>query len=153
MNAAERCLHFDVSEYYFKLTTEGIRLHSNRNFRHSTFNEVVNDRAEHVGELQDRYEADDLKEHLRIIPTEGARGLDLCILETSAARIDDALPELEKALGTSVKFADAVSLMFHDLVVEANATEVLTKLGLTKEDAEAYRVCLKRSTSNIIPIR
>ncbi|WP_242121330.1 hypothetical protein [Sphingomonas lacusdianchii] len=153
MNAAERCFNLDVSEYYFRLTTESIRLHSNRAFRHSTFREVVDDRAETATDLLDRYEADDMKEHLRIIPSDGDKELRFCILETSAACIDDAIPELEKALGTSVKFADALSLVLYDLVVEANATEVLTKLGLTSEEAEKYRVCLKRPKSNVIPFK
>ena len=153
MTAAERCFYLDVSEYYFRLTTESIRLHSNRALSHSTFSTVVNDRAENVTDLPERYESDDMKEHLRIIPSEGDTGLKFCILETSASCIDDAIPELEKALGTSVRFADALSLVLYDFVVEANATEVLTKLGLTSEEAENYRVCLKRTTSNVVPFK
>lgn len=151
--AAERCFNMEVSEYYFRLTTESVRLHSNRTSRHVSFGDVVNSRADCATSLPDRYESEDMKEHLRIIPSGGDKALQFCILETSAASIDDAIPELEKALGTSVKFADALSLVLYDLVVEANATEVLTKLGLTSEEAESYKVCLKRPKTNIIPFK
>lgn len=149
----ERCCNLDVSDYYFRLTTESIRLHSNRRHHHSTFEDVVNDRAECATDLPKRYEADDMKEHLRIIPSDGDKELRFSILETSAACIDEVIPELERVLGQSVKFADALSLMLYDLIVESNATEVLSKLGMTVEEAERYRVCLKGSKSNVIPFK
>jgi hypothetical protein len=153
MDVAERRCQFDVSEKYFRLTTESVRLHSNRTFKHATFSDVVDARASSASDLHDRYEARNMNEHLRIIPTDGDKTIEFSILETSAERIDGAIPELEKALGTSVKFAQALSLVLYDLVIEANATEVLTKLGLTSQEARDYRVCLKRDRSNIVPFK
>lgn len=153
MQAAERGFQFDVSEYYFRLTTESIRLHSNRRLEHSTFKAVIDDRATRATDLCERYDADDMSEHLRIIPGDGSVGLSFFMLETSASCIEDAIPELEKALGKSVAFQDALSLILYDLVVEANATEVLTKLGMTSEEAAQYRVCLKTSKANVIPFK
>ena len=41
MVGVERSCQFDVSETYFRLTTESVRLHSNRTFTHATFSRVV----------------------------------------------------------------------------------------------------------------
>ena len=60
---------------------------------------------------------------------------------------------LGEALGQTVLLTDAVSLMLFDLIVERNATEVLTKLGLTASEADSYRVSLKKKDANVIPIR
>ena len=94
-----------------------------------------------------------MQEHLRLIPANGDVELTLEVLETSAGTIEAAIPELERTLGSSVQFAEAVSLMLFDLVVERNATHLVTKLGLTSKEAKEYQVHLKRRTSNIVPIR
>ncbi|MEG8221871.1 hypothetical protein OSJ57_14735 [Sphingomonas sp. HH69] len=147
MPAAEKSYHLDVSAYYFRLTSESIRLYSNLDYKHVTFSDVVNSRSETVDQIAIRYTSDDMKEHLRIIPTDGDKVLEFTILKTSADNIDDAVIMLEEALGSSVKFADALSLMLYDFVVEANSTEVLTKLGISADEARNYRKILKSNKS------
>lgn len=147
MPAAEKSYHLDVSAYYFRLTSESIRLYSNLDYKHVTFSDVVNLRSETVDQIAIRYTSDDMKEHLRIIPTDGDKVLEFTILKTSADNIDDAVIMLEEALGSSVKFADALSLMLYDFVVEANSTEVLTKLGISADEARNYRKILKSNKS------
>lgn len=153
MPAAERAYRFEVSEYFFRLTTESVRLFSNAVLKHSTLNEVVQDRSERARGLPADYKALDMLEHLRIIPTSGDIELEISVLETSARAIDDAIPALAHALGTSVQFADALSLLLFDFVVERNKTEVLTKLGLTSEAAKRYRASLKKSPPNVITFK
>jgi len=153
MAGQERAYGFQVSEYFFKLTSESIRLFSNSVLRHCSLSEVVNGRATRAPELGDSYEVDDLETHLRLIPDSGDIELSITILETSADSIDAAIPALEQALGKKVRFIDAVSLMFFDLIVERNATEVLTKLGMSSADATEYRMSLKRRVSNVLPFR
>jgi hypothetical protein len=80
-------------------------------------------------------------------------GLDFTILETSAVSIEAAAMALGEALGQTIHLPDAISLVMFDLVVERNATEVLTKLGLTAAEADAYRVSLKKKETNVIPFR
>jgi hypothetical protein len=150
---AEKVLHISVSQHYFRLTTEGIRLFSNKHNQHCSFGRLIDERAERAVDLSERYEAQDLREHLRIIPTDGDVELEFTILETSADSIETAAAALGEAIGRSLLFPDAVSLMLFDLVVERNATEVLTKLGLTSSEAAAYRVALKRKETNVIPFR
>lgn len=153
MSAEERECRFKVSDYYFRLTTESVRLCSNKKCVHQTFKQVVDGRAECAKSLPDYYTADDMREHLSIIPSQGNIELEFTILETSAASIDEATEILKEALGTSVGFSDAVSLLLYDLVVEENKTEVLTKLGLTAEAAARYKKSLKRTKTNVFPIR
>ena len=153
MATAVRAYRFEVSDYFFRLTTEAVRLFSNSIRKHSCLGEVVDHRASRVGNLAESYEAEDLQEHLRLIPANGDVELTLEVLETSAGTIEAAIPELERTLGSSVQFAEAVSLMLFDLVVERNATHLVTKLGLTSKEAKEYQVHLKRRTSNIIAIR
>lgn len=147
MPAAEKSYHLDVSAYYFRLTSESVRLYSNLDYKHVTFSDVVNSRSETVDQIANRYTSDDMKEHLRIIPTDGDKVLEFTILKTSADNIDDAVITLAEALGSSVKFADALSLMLYDFVVEANSTEVLTKLGISADEARNYRKILKSNKS------
>lgn len=154
MAAAERAYDFRVSDYFFRLTSEGVRLFSNSVLRHSCLNEVFDKRAERAPELAESYEAEDLKEHLRLIPADGDVELSITILETSAETIDAAIPALENALGKSVRFVEVISMLLFDLVVERNATEVLTKLGMSAVEADKYRMALKRRTSsNVVPFR
>lgn len=153
MNVAERECEVVVSDYYLRLTTEGIRLFSNRGKRHCTFSEVVNARATCVKELTENYQVADMCEHLAIIPTSGDIPLKFTILETSAASLDEAADVLRDALGRPVAFADTVSLMLYDLIVEEAKTEVLTKLGLSSEYAAKYRKILKKTPSNVVPFR
>ncbi|MBW6532724.1 hypothetical protein KZ820_18430 [Sphingomonas sp. RRHST34] len=153
MSAGERECKFKVSDYYFRLTTEGVRLFSNRTCVHQTFRQVVDERADCAKSLPDYYTAEDMREHLAIIPSEGNIELEFTILETSAASIESAAEILKEALGASVAFSDTVSLLLYDLVVEENKTEVLTKLGLTAEAAARYKKSLKRTKTNVFPIR
>lgn len=153
MTVVERSFQLDVSEYYFRLTTESVRLNSNKKLSHCTLSDVVNDRAGRASELVASYDAERMNEHLRIIPSDGNISFGLTILSTSAESIDRALPALADTLGKSVQFKDAISLMLHDLVVEANATHVLTKLGLLPQDSADYTVLLKKTPNNVIPFK
>lgn len=114
---------------------------------------VINERAERAADLANSYDAEDMRNHLRIISSEGKVEIEFTILETSASTIEVAAVALGKALGQTVLLPDAVSLMLFDLIVERNATEVLTKLGLSASEAESYRVSLKKKDANVILLR
>ena len=153
MTAAVRAYRMAVSDYYFRLTTESIRLFSNSVQKHSTFDEVVDHRAERALSLADHYEAEDLQGHVRVIPTDGDVEITLNISETSAEQIDSAVPALGTALGHPAHFAEVVSLILFDLIIERNATEIITKLGLTAAEGRQYRPYLKAKAAKIVPIR
>jgi hypothetical protein len=139
-----RSIDLNISDHYFRLTTEGIRLFSNKESRYTTLDEVVDSRASHAGTIARAYEADDLKKHLKLIPADGSVAINLTISETSASTIEDAIPLLEEAIGSSVRFAEAVSLLLFDWIVERQSTEIVMKLGLTAEEEEIYRHSYRR---------
>ena len=153
MLSEERDCEIAVSEFYLRLTTESIRLFSNRYLELCDIRQVIDCRATIASELRFYYSASDMHEHLSVIPTDGDILLRFTILETSGAFIDEAAAMLQEELGRSVEFADALSLLMYDLVVEEARTEVLTKLGLSPEQAERYRRILKKAPSNVIPFR
>lgn len=153
MTAGERAFDLKISETFFRLVTESIRLFSNKKKRLLSINDVVNDRSSSAAQIKDTYRPGSLKEHLRIIPTDGDVGLSLTILESSAEAIDGSIPDLQEVVGSSVSFASAVSLVLFDFIVEENTTEVINKLGLDAEDAQAFRAAAKRTETNVIPIR
>ena len=153
MVAEERNYKIDVSEFYLRLTTESIRLYSNKIRNIANLRDVIDDRAAVAGLLPQYYTQAEMKEHLSIIPTDGDISLKFTILETSAASLDAAAEMLAETMGLSVAFADALSLLMYDFIVEENKTEVLTKLGLTPEQAEEYRKILKKKPSNVIPFK
>lgn len=153
MTGGKRAYDFQVSEYFFKLTSESIRLFSNSVLRHCPLDEVVEARVDRACELAESYDKEDFQAHLRLIPADGDIALSVTILETSAETIESAIPALKEALGESVRFVEVISMMLFDVVVERNATEVLTKLGLSSKDAKQYRMSLKRRVSNVIPFK
>lgn len=151
--AAQQAYNFTVSHYYFRLTTEAIRLASNKALTYYNVSMVINERSNRVSDLVESYDADDMRNHLRIIPTDGDTEIEFNILDTNATCIEAAAVALGEALGQRVLLQDAISLMLFDLIVERNATEVLTKLGLTASEADSYRVSLKKKDTNVIPFR
>lgn len=100
-----------------------------------------------------QYQPKSLQEHLRIIPTHGDVSLDLMIMERSAVAIDGSISDFETLIGSSVSFACAVSLVLFDFIVEENRTEVINKLGLSVDDAAAFRAAAKRPATNVILFR
>lgn len=153
MSPAQRAYRMEVSDYYFRLTTECVRLFSNAVLRYCTINDVVNERSGLISSVPGAYEAKQVREHLRLIPSSGDVVIEITILDTSAKHIDDALVDLEDMVGSSVTFKEALSIILFDFLVEGNLTEVLTKLGLSADDAREYKEIARRLPSNVVPIR
>ena len=101
---AEKAYHLSVSDHYFRLTTEGIRLLSNKHHSYYSLPMVIDERAERASDLADSYDAEDMRNHLRIISSEGEVGIEFTILETSASTIEAAARSLGEALGQTVLY-------------------------------------------------
>ncbi len=139
-----RSIDLKVSDYYFRLITEGIRLFSNKESRYVTLAEIVDNRASFAQTIAERYESNDLKRHLELIPAAGNVPIQLTISEESASAIEEAIPTLERAIGSTVSFSKAVSLLLFDWIVERQSTEIVMKLGLSAEEEEIYRNSYRR---------
>lgn len=143
MSKDQNTYRMDVSEYYFRLTTECIRLHSNSCLKHSSFSSMINDRAERAVSVTMRRTPEHIIKHLQMIPSKGEIPLEIEILESSSGEITMSTKAIEEAIGSSIEFADALSVIMFDFMVEANKTEVLVKIGLTSDEAGEYRKLLK----------
>lgn len=143
----------NISEGYFRLITECIRLFSNSKMQFATLADIIDDRAANANEIHKEYRPEDMKTHLEIIATDGEFPLKVTILESSYEAIDGCIPTLEEVLGDRVSFATAVSLVLFDLLVQQNTTELVTKLGLSMLEAKLYKTAAKRTNNKVVPIR
>lgn len=149
MSNEQNTYRMDVSEYYFRLTTECIRLHSNSSLKHSSFGDMINDRAQLANSVTARRKPQHIIKHLQMIPSKGEIPLEVEILESSSDKISTSSKAIEEAIGSSIEFADALSVIMFDFMVEANRTEVLLKIGLTSDEAAEYRKLLKPGPSGV----
>ncbi len=152
MPEIKKSYRLDASTYLFRLATESVRLFSNREGQFATISQVVEARAGVASEIPANYKPDELKKHLKIIPTDGEIPVILEILPTAGDDVEHAIPAISKALSESISFASAISIMLFDYVVEENKTEVLTKLGLTVAEAREYSSLLRGRNDNVVPI-
>ena len=71
MGAADsRDITIDISESLFRLTTEGIRLHSNETLHHQTLSKLTDHRSSRTKKIGS-HDTRTLKEHLTSIPSDG----------------------------------------------------------------------------------
>lgn len=152
MPEIKKSYRLDASTYLFRLATESVRLFSNKEGRFVTISQVVESRAGVASDIPINYKPEELKKHLKIIPTDGEIPIILEILHTAGDDVEHAIPAISKALSESISFASAISIMLFDYVVEENKTEVLTKLGLTLAEAREYSTLLRDRNDNVVPI-
>jgi hypothetical protein len=104
---------------------------------------MINDRAKLANSVTARRKPQHIIKHLQMIPSKGEIPLEVEILESSSDKISTSSKAIEEAIGSSIEFADALSVIMFDFMVEANRTEVLLKIGLTSAEAAEYRRLLK----------
>src|SRR3546814_12712583 len=89
MGAADsRDITFNISEPLFRLTTEGIRLHSNETLHHQTLSNLIDHRSSRTEKIGS-HDTRTLKEHLTSIPSDGTIRIRLNISRTTATRLDE----------------------------------------------------------------
>lgn len=129
MNTASREYKLDVSEHFFHLTTEGLRLRSNETLCYQTLDTLIDSRVPEADKI-DTHTASTLREHLKVIPTKGTIRINLIISEASANSLADARIRLASQLGTELTFGDALSILLFDYVVDRKAARFLATIGI-----------------------
>lgn len=142
-----------VSQYLFRLATESVRLYSNRTGVFSTLDDTVNGIADRALTIVPEYGEAAIKEHFRIIPTEGTKTLSVTILESNAPSYTMAAEMLASVMSKRMGVIDAVSLALYDLVAEQEVAHLAAKLGIPAEAAAEYRSLIRQSESNVVPFR
>lgn len=129
MNTASREYTLDVSEHFFYLTTESLRLRSNETLNYQTLDALIDSRVPQADKI-DTHPVSALREHLEVVPTKGEIRINLTISETSAASLADAQNRLASQLGTDLSLCDALSILLFDYVVECKAARFLSTIGI-----------------------
>lgn len=134
MGAADsRDITLNISEPLFRLTTEGIRLHSNETLHHQTLSNLIDHRSSRIEKIGS-HDTSTLKEHLTSIPSDGTIRIRLNISRTSATSLDEVKDLLSRQLDSKLTVADALSFLLFDYVVEQRAARVMDKLDLSGPD-------------------
>lgn len=126
----EECRKYalDVSQHFFALAAEGLRLHSIETRRFQSLSNLVNARA-----LPDRRIGDHrpeiIRSHLSQIPTKGDIHITLKITKTSADTLAEAKARLGRQVGASMTVGDALSLLLLDYIVEKQVRAVEADVG------------------------
>ncbi|MAM37037.1 MAG: hypothetical protein CL949_00700 [Erythrobacter sp.] len=137
MTGASRQYAFDVSEHFFRLTTESVRIRSNETRKYQTLGTLVNARTACAHCLE--HDPAVLRSHLDKIPTKGDIRIYLRVKASSADSLSEAQEMLAKRLGVSLSLGDTLSVLLFDYIVEQKALEVLGKLkeaGLDEPSAK-----------------
>ncbi|MDE8652844.1 hypothetical protein [Novosphingobium album (ex Liu et al. 2023)] len=129
MVADSRDFTLDISEPLFRLTTEGIRLHSNETLHYQTLSNLVDHQTSRADRIGD-HDTSTLKEHLVSIPSDGSIRLNLNISRTSVKNLDEVKKLLSRQLGSELTVADTLSILLFDYVVEQKTACIMEKLDL-----------------------
>ncbi len=133
MGADSRDFTLDISERFFHLTTESLRLHSNSTKCYQTLENLVNSRVPGIEKIDDE-DAENLKRHLVAVPTGGSIQIHLEITETSAKNLERIKELLETRLETNISVGDALSALLFNYIVEQRAARVISMLQLDEFD-------------------
>jgi len=154
MDDESRRYALDVSEDFFKLAVESLRLHSLETRRFQTLSGLINARAtgdRPIGAA--RLEL--LKEHLSLIRSKGDIHITFKITQTSADNLAEAKARLARQIGGNMTVADALSLLLFDYIVERRAAQVVKSMGL--EDGVGREPitekCIISVEENVYPLR
>lgn len=144
----------DVSEYLFRLTTEGLRLHSNETQRYQSLTSLVEVLAgPRAARAIAQHDTETLREHLKKIPTEGPVRIHLQITKSSEDNLMMAKRKLAEELGADLTVGDAISMLLFNYVVEQNASKLLAKIGIEGSGLPTEGSDQPDDGGNVVPLR
>lgn len=129
MSGETRGYTFDVSEGFFRLTTECLRLRSNETLRYQSLASLLEGLTPEGAPKLAGIDTDTVRDHLVSIPTRGAVRLFIRMSRESA----DLLVEAKRALAVRMKarltVADAISVLLLDYLIAQKADNVMRRIG------------------------
>lgn len=154
MTGDQCTLTLDISEHFFNLTTESLRLRSNETRCYQTLGNLVSDRIGLPCALED-HAPETIREHLSAIPTTGDIRIDLTITRSSADSLDAVKKLISEGLGSEISLGDTLSIMLFHYVVGQKAARVLERLGLEGTDNPPRKSAISEELGNekIVPLR
>lgn len=137
-----------VSDGFFRLTTESIRVLSNERQEYVAIGDVVNAHSARMRATSPTHTAKTAGAHLSLIKTDGDIPIQLEILRSSYDNVIASAEILSKTLKSSVRFSDAISILLFDFIAERETMRLAARLGLQGKSAEEYGIALAGSRDN-----
>lgn len=119
----------DVSEHFFRLATESLRLRSNETSRFQTLASFIASRVAEARKIAD-HDAATLREHLTAVPTNGSIRINFDISDDSATLLAGTQERLNSILDADISFGDTLSILLFDYIVDQKTMQILSTLGL-----------------------
>lgn len=153
MTGASRRLSLDVSEEFFRLATEALRLRSNDVLRCETLDGMFNQRILKTANI-DEVAPDTIRQHLSVVPTQGNVRLSFSINATSADNLAEVKRQLCMSLDFEITAADTLSILLFHYVIAQKAARVFERIGLRNSQvATDTSEMAKIAEGNVVRIR
>lgn len=120
---------FDVSEAFFRLTTECLRLRSNETLRYQSLASLLEGITTAGAPKLAALDTDVVRDHLVTIPTRGEVRLFIRMSRESADLLVDAKRALAVRMKARLTVADAVSVLLLDYLIAQKADNVMRRIG------------------------
>lgn len=142
-------IDMSVSDSLFRLTTESIRVLSNERHEYVAIGDVVNAHAARMRQTSPTHTPKTAGAHLAIIKTDGDIPIHIEIRRSSYEDVLASAEILSHVLATSVRFADAISVLLFDFIAERETMRLAARLGLRGKSAEEHGIALAGSRDSI----
>lgn len=149
MSAAPRRIPLEISEHFFRLTTESLRLHANETMQFQTLDSLLARRIFGDAAGVDQ-QAETIREHLSTVPTGGDIQISVNIAQASADNLAALKRQLDEMLGRSLTLADTISVALFNYVVGQKAAGILQRLWSRDAATEAES---SASGGNVVRLR
>ncbi len=149
VSADPRRIPLEISEHFFRLTTESLRLHANETMQYQTLDGLLDQRIFRDAVPVDQ-QVDTIQEHLSTVPTGGDIKIYVSIAKPSADNLAALKCQLDEMLGRSLTLADTISVALFNYVVGQKAAGILQRLWSRDAAAEAESTA---SGGNVVRLR
>ena len=129
MSGETRGYTFDVSEAFFRLTTECLRLRSNETLRYQSLASLLEGLTLSGAPRLAALDGDVVRDHLVTIPTRGSVRLFIRMSRENADLLVEAKRALAARLNVRLTVADAISVLLLDYIIAQKADNVMRRIG------------------------
>ncbi|MGF7149811.1 hypothetical protein FHS96_003468 [Sphingomonas zeicaulis] len=129
MSGETRGYTFDVSEGFFRLTTECLRLRSNETLRYQSLASLLEGLVPTGAPRLVALDGDVVRDHLVTIATRGSVRLFIRMSRESADLLVEAKRALASRLNIRLTVADAMSVLLLDYIIAQKADNVMRRIG------------------------
>lgn len=123
MNDSTTTLHIAVSQWFWRMATEAVRIRSNETYRDETLANVISEIA--LATPEPKCETTLLRRHFEVIPSVGSIKVELCLDSQAVANIVNVSRLITQQLGTAATHTDAISWLLYDYIASHHASKIM----------------------------